>query len=74
MRLHLSLAAGATAVMMTNVMTITARRPHCVQVTLPSKPSPPTNRVTHPPTPEVLKSTLLLKPLRALAVSVTFLA
>jgi hypothetical protein len=55
--------------MKTKATDIVTGRPHRVQVTVPSQPSPLTNRVPHPPVPgtPTLASTLLLKLLRALS-------
>jgi hypothetical protein len=59
-----SLATAATV--MTKAVNIITRRPHRVQVTVPSRDSPLTGHVPHLPILS-LPSTLLLKPLRSLA-------
>jgi hypothetical protein len=59
-----SLSAAETV--KTKATNIVTKRPHRVQVTVPSQPSPLTNRVPHPPVPETPTLTLS-KPLRSLA-------
>ena len=62
--------------MLTKAMTIATRRPRRVQITVPSQPNRLTNRIAHPPLPEIptLVSTPLSKPLHSLTASATFLA
>jgi hypothetical protein len=59
-----SLATAATV--MTKAVNIVTRRPHRVQVTVPSQASPLTGHVPHPPIPEILSLPSTL-PLRSLA-------